>query len=80
MGTAIGDPITATDGDGDVLIYTLDWSPDLRTGTTGTAASPSGDARFGINRATGQLTVAKKLNYEAASGHVDRAEGGALDG
>ena len=32
VGTAIGDPIRATDPDGDVLIYTLDWSPDLRTG------------------------------------------------
>ena len=39
VGSAIGDPITATDGDGDVLIYTLDWSPDLRTGA-GTAATP----------------------------------------
>ncbi len=77
VGTAIGDPIRATDSDGDVLIYTLDWSPDLRTGS-GTAASPSGDARFSIDRATGQLKVAKKLNYEAADGDVDRAETGAL--
>ena len=74
VGTAIGDPVRATDSDGDVLIYTLDWSSDLNTGTTGTAANPSGDARFSIDRATGQLKVAKKLNYEAAVDHVDRSE------
>ena len=81
VGTAIGDPITATDGDGDVLIYTLDWSPDLRTGDGGTADSPSGDARFTIDRATGQIKVGKKLNYESPAsgdGHEDRAEAGAL--
>ena len=77
VGSAIGDPITATDGDGDVLIYTLDWSPDLRTGD-GTAATPSGDARFSIDRATGQLKVAKSLNYEAAADHVDKDEAGTL--
>ena len=49
-----------------MLIYTLDWSPDLRTGTTGTSGTPSGDARFSIDRATGQIKVARKLNYEAA--------------
>ena len=81
VGTAIGDPITATDDDGDVLIYTLDWSPDLRTGDGGTAADPSGDARFTIDRATGQIKVGKKLNYESPAsgdGHEDRAEAGAL--
>ena len=77
VGTAIGDPITATDSDGDVLIYTLDWSPDLRTGS-GTAATPSGDARFSIDRATGQVKVGKKLNYEAAENTADKDEGGTL--
>ena len=78
VGAAIGKPVTAADDDGDVLIYTLDWSPDLNTGTTGTAAAPSGTARFTIDRSTGQIKVGKKLNYESASAHVDRAESGAL--
>ena len=73
VGTAIGDPVRATDSDGDVLIYTLDWSPDLNTGG-GSAATPSGDARFSIDRATGQLKVAKKLNYEAADNTADKDE------
>ena len=73
VGTAIGDPISATDADGDVLIYTLDWSPDLRTGD-GSAATPSGDARFTIDRATGQIKVGKKLNYEADDNTADKDE------
>ena len=73
VGTAIGDPIAATDADGDVLIYTLDWSPDLRTGD-GDAANPSGDARFTIDRGTGQIKVGKKLNYEAADDTPDKDE------
>ena len=73
VGAPIGDPITATDGDGDVLIYELEWSPDLRTGA-GTAANPSGDARFRIDKATGQLKVEKKLNFEAADGTPDKDE------
>ena len=73
VGSAIGAPVSASDDDGDVLIYTLDWSPDLRTGS-GTADTPSGDARFTIDRATGQIKVGKKLNYEATDNTADKDE------
>ena len=49
-GTAVGGPVTATDADGDVLNYTLNEDAlDL----------------FNIDQATGQITVAGGLDYEA---------------
>ena len=48
-GTAIGDPVAATDPNGDTVTYTLE----------GTDA-----ASFGIDRSTGQLRTSAALNYE----------------
>ena len=54
-GEAIGDPVVATDGDGDILTYTL-------------VAAPSPDAddvdSFAIDWATGQLMTKGKLDFE----------------
>ena len=56
-GEAIGDPVVATDGDDDILTYTL------------LAASSPNDAdvnSFAIDRATGQLMTKGKLDFETA--------------
>ena len=57
-GEAIGDPVVATDGDGDILTYTL-------------VAAPLGNAEdvdsFAIDRATGQLMTKGKLDFEDSS-------------
>ena len=54
-GEAIGDPVVATDGDGDILTYTLV-----------AASSPNADDvnSFAIDRATGQLMTKGKLDFE----------------
>ena len=60
-GTFVGDPVTATDDDDDTLTYTL-W--DTVDGET------TGDsAFFSIDRATGQIETAEKLDHEVV-GHV----------
>ena len=55
-GTNVGKPVTAGDA-GDILTYSL-----------------GGDdaAAFSINRATGQITVKKKLNFEAGAAEEDQ--------
>ena len=78
VGANVGKPVSATDGDNDVLVYTLDWSPDLRTGTAGTATTPAGDARFTIDSASGQIKIGKKLDFEQADDSDDKDEGGTL--
>ncbi len=66
VGTAVGDPVDATDTDNDVLVYTRD-----------------GAAKdcFSIDPRTGQVKVAKVLNYEsretACSGSEDQADSNA---
>ena len=78
-GTGIGKPVDATEvNDGDVLIYSLDWTPDLREGT-GTASSDTGDARFTIDRSSGQIKVGKELNFEAADDAAENDEETTLD-
>ena len=57
VGVNIGRPVSASDGDGDLLIYTLEDTPDLKDGN---------DARFTIDRASGQIKAAKKLDFETA--------------
>ena len=53
-GTAIGDPVAATDADGDPLAYSL----------------PGTDAgAFGIDRGTGQLRTSAALDYETKPTH-----------
>ena len=53
-GVNIGDPVTATDGDGDTLTYAL----------TGADA-----AAFDFDTATGQIKVKDSLNYEAKASY-----------
>ena len=54
-GEAIGDPVVATDGNNDILTYTL---TDVGGGIDGNSAS------FTIDWATGQLMAKGKLNFE----------------
>ena len=56
-GEAIGDPVVATDGDDDILTYTLIAAP-----------SPNADDvdSFAIDWATGQLMTKGKLDFETA--------------
>ena len=60
VGAAIGAPLTATDADGDVLIYSIVADAD--------DTDTSDDEYFSIDRATGQLKVKVKLNFESAGG------------
>ena len=66
-GTDIGDPVAATDSDGDSLTYTL--------GTT------TDDAHFAIDSKTGQLQTSGALDYEGTSSYtvtVTATDGGGL--
>ena len=56
-GTAIGEPVSATDADEDVLFYELLDTPDL--------ADDDGHVRFTIDSATGQIRVAEELGADA---------------
>ena len=58
VGVNIGSPVSASDADNDVLIYSLVDTPDLKDGN---------DARFSINRASGQIKVGKKLGADAGT-------------
>ena len=64
----VGLPVTATDTDNDILTYEL------------VAAADAGNALdvlfFDINMATGQITVAQGLDYDAAEGRTDGATAG----
>ncbi len=55
-GTAIGSPYTATDGDGDTLIWSLGGGTDA--------------ASFAIDTSTGQLRTKAALDYETKSSYV----------
>ena len=55
VGTAVGDPVTATDADGDDLTYTL---------------SGADAAAFAIDEQSGQLTLAAALDHERADTHA----------
>ena len=60
VGTFVGTPVTATDGDqGDVITYEL---------TDDTGETGDDDEFFKINKMTGQLTVDAKLNAERETG------------
>ena len=56
VGVNIGSPVSASDADNDVLVYELVDTPDLKDGDN--------DARFSINRASGQIKVGKKLGAD----------------
>ena len=53
-GAAVGDPVTASDVDGDTLTYTLS----------------GGDGNFDIDSASGQITTTASLDYETMASHT----------
>ena len=54
VGAAVGDSVTATDSNGDILTYSID-------------ETSADEASFSIDKATGQITVAGSLDHEAGS-------------
>ena len=66
VGTSIGDPVAATDADNDPLIYGLDKTvPDQRDGD---------EDRFAIDKDSGQITVAKKLDADTEGDETTDAD------
>ena len=67
VGDHVGAPVTATDTDNDTLTYELI-----------AVASPNDDDDdfFDIDMATGQITVAQELDYDAAEGRTEGATAG----
>ena len=67
VGANVGDPVTATDTDNDTLTYELI-----------AVASPNDedDDFFDIDMATGQITVAQDLDYDAVGGRTTTATAG----
>ena len=67
VGDPVGDPVVATDTDNDTLTYELieDASPN-----------DGDDEFFGIDRESGQITVAQDLDYDAAEGRTTGATAG----
>ena len=61
-GTNIGKPVSATDADGDILVYSL--SGTVTIGGT----SPNATDLFSIVAASGQLKAKAKLNFEGVEG------------
>ena len=70
VGTPIGEPVSATDADEDILFYELLDTPDLEDG--------DGDARFTIDSLSGQIRVARELG--ADPGETEDEESTALTG
>ena len=67
VGDPVGDPVTATDTDNDIVTYEL-------TAATGNNAR---DVEFfDIAKATGQITVAQKLDYDAVGDRTATATAG----
>ena len=64
VGDPVGDPVVATDTDNDTLTYELDNDPL----STNTLAAASDLQFFDINRETGQIEVAKELDFDAVGG------------
>ena len=59
VGGNVGKPVSASDGDSDVLIYSLVDTPDLE--------DSENKARFTIDSSSGQIKVGKKLGADAAN-------------
>ncbi len=70
---SIGDPVSATDADEDILFYELLDTPDLED--TPDLGDDDGDARFTIDSLTGQIRVGKVLGADpGATEDEDSAE------
>ncbi|MCY4528762.1 MAG: cadherin domain-containing protein, partial [Chloroflexi bacterium] len=61
---AFGDPVLASDADNDVLLYTLDNTPDR---------DDEDAARFSIDTNSGQLSASKGLNFEVPADELNEA-------
>ena len=73
MGDPVGDPVTATDTDNDIVTYELDNDADSTT-----ALATASDLQFfDIDMETGQIEVAQELDYDAVGeGRAAGAEAG----
>ena len=67
VGDPVGDPVTATDTDNDTLTYELIAAPTPNDGD---------DDFFDIDMATGQITVAQDLDYDAVGDRTTTATAG----
>ena len=63
VGMPIGEPVSATDADEDILFYDLLDTPDLEDGDD--------DARFTIDSLTGQIRAGKKLGADGSEREED---------
>ena len=63
-GSNVGDPISATDGDDDILRYNI--VADVDTDNDGTVNDTSDDEKFTIDDKTGQLKIGTVLDFEPA--------------
>ena len=70
VGMPIGEPVSASDADEDILFYELLDTPDLEDG--------DGDARFTIDSLSGQIRVAKELGTDP--GETEDEDSTALTG
>ena len=61
VGMPIGEPVSATDADEDILFYELLYTPDLLDTPD---PDDDGDARFTIDSLTGQIRVGKVLGAD----------------
>ena len=72
VGMPIGEPVSATDADEDILFYELLDTPDLRD--TPDQEEDEGDARFTIDSLTGQIRVGKVLGADPGKREDDPDE------
>ena len=64
VGSGVGKSVSASDADSDVLIYSLDDTPDLK--------DEDGVARFTIDSSSGQIKVGKELGADNPSATIQR--------
>ena len=67
VGDPVGDPVTATDTDNDTVTYEL---------MAAAAPNEGDDEFFDIDQASGQITVAQNLDYDAVGDRTDTATAG----
>ena len=70
-GVSIGKPVSASDADNDVLVYSIRPDPETPAsddpGTLNIQESPTQGSMFSIDGSTGQLKTKDKFDYEAAT-------------